>query len=410
MKTWLKFALPALILIAGAAAAAGFVKMKPQAKRGAPVAAEPAVHVLTVAPTTVRAKVHGTGTVRAAREVQMAPEVAGRVVFQSDKLVPGGRFRAGETLLRLDDRDYAIAIRQQESLVEKAELDMKVELSRQGIASKEWELLGDDRPQEQAHLALRKPHLAAAQRGLDSAKSGLERAQLQLERTRLKAPFNAIVLNETVEQGQYLGPGTRVATLVGTDEFWVTVSLPVERLPGIELPEGDKPGSSATIIQELGNQGTIERTGKVLRLSGQLDPQTRTAQLLVAVPKPLDGESAVPLLPGSFVRVDIEGRELSEVYEVPRAALVDGDTLWVVDGKSRLLRRKVVLAWRFEASGVVYVSEGLVPGDRVVTTPLALPIDGMKVRVVAEEKSNAAGEPTGAAPNAGAPDAEASDG
>jgi len=386
MKRALKFVLPALILLAGAAAAAGLVRMKPEAKRGVPTTAAPAVQVLTVTPQTVRARVHATGSVRAAREVQMAPEVPGRVVYQSNALVPGGRFRAGETLLRLDDRDYTIAIRQQESFVEKAELEVRMELSRQGIAKKEWELLGDDRPAEQAQLALRKPQLAAVQRGLDSAKSGLERAQLQLERTRLKAPFNAMVLAEAVEVGQYLGPGARVATLIGTDEFWVTVSLPMERLAGIDLPNEDREGSSVVVVQDLGNDSQIRREGKVLRLAAQLDPQTRTAQLIVSIKKPIDDEAGgLPLLPGAFVKVEIEGKELPDVYEVPRASLVDGDKLWVVDGADKLVRRQVELAWRYGRSGSVHISSGLAVGDRVITTPLALPIEGMKVRVVGSQ-------------------------
>jgi RND family efflux transporter MFP subunit len=397
----LRFVVPLIILVAGVAAAAGLVKMRPQAKRGAPEATAPAVHVLRVQPAAQNARVSGTGVVSAAREVQIAPEVAGRVTYQSKKLVPGGRFKAGEVLLRLDDRDYQIAIRQQESLVGKAQLELDVELGRQGVAKKEWELLGDDRPDEAAKLALRKPYLASAQRGLDSANSGLERAQLQLERTRLAAPFNALVTNEGVEVGQYVGPGARVATLIGTDEFWVTVSLPMERLAGVELAKDGKPGSKAIVRQDLGNAGVIEREGSVLRLAGQLDPQTRTAQVIVAVPNPLDGDDGqLPLLVGAFVEVEITGRVLSDVYAIPREALVDGDQVWIVDGAGTLQRRAVQLAWRWDNGGAVFVGEGLVPDDRVVTTPLALPIAGQKVRIVEEKTTLAATGPQAATPAA----------
>lgn len=120
----------------------------------------------------------------------------------------------------------------------------------------------------------------------------------------------------------------------------------------------------------------------MIRLEGQLESQTRNAQLLVAVDDPYSPpEGGLPLLPGSFVRVELEGREVDGVFSLPRAALHDGNTLWIVDDSERLATRRVDVRWG--TSDEVYITGELQPGDRVVTSTLSLPLAGEQVRVQA---------------------------
>ncbi|MEM6930509.1 MAG: HlyD family efflux transporter periplasmic adaptor subunit, partial [Myxococcota bacterium] len=200
----------------------------------------------------------------------------------------------------------------------------------------------------------------------------------------LVAPFNAMILDESIDRGQVVGPTSRVATLIGTDEVWVTVSIPVEQLPSVVLPDDEVSGSRARVEQRLGGTTSVVRSGSVARLLGQLDPQTRTAQLLVAVPNPLEGHDEahgapiVPLLPGAYVDVVLEGRVLEEVFRVPRTAVEEGNKVWVVETEGTLASRRVRVGWR-DASDVV-VTEGLDEGTHLVVSPLALPIEGMPVQ------------------------------
>lgn len=120
----------------------------------------------------------------------------------------------------------------------------------------------------------------------------------------------------------------------------------------------------------------------MLRLLGQLDPKTRTAQLLIAVDSPLerpDAGSPVPILPGAYVEVDIEGRAMSGVTKLPRSALTGGDSVWVVGEGDRLAKRRVEVRWSGEDD--VYVGGELKDGDRVVVSPLALPLPGQQVKI-----------------------------
>jgi RND family efflux transporter MFP subunit len=337
---------------------------------------------VTVPPAEQPSVVTATGVVRAAQQVALAAEVSGRIVTRSSALIPGGRVSKGQVLVRLDSRDYRLALQQEQARVQRASLELRTEKSRQVIAEREWQFLGREQSQEEADFVLRRPHLAAAHAALASAESGVARARLNVDRTVVRAPFNAVVQQAQAEVGQLVGAGTTMATLVGADQLWVRVSVPVERLPDVEVPgvNGDR-GSEAKVLHDLGGGRRVERRGVVLRLEGQLAEETRTATLLVAVNNPLDEPAgAIPLLPGTMVTVELEGRPLEGVFEVPQAALHNGDTLWVVDGDDRLARRQVRLRWARE-DRIFVTSDELNLGDRVVTSPLARPLTGQEVRL-----------------------------
>ncbi len=368
------------VLGIGGGIAAAMVLLAPAASSGAIEVPPRAVEVVEVELSEVEAIVRATGTVQAARQVALSPEVSGRVVELDPRLRPGGRFEAGEVMLRVDARDYQTALEADRARLAQVELEVALERQRQRTAEREWALVGGEADGEP--LALRRPHLAAAEANLRSAQAAVERSELNVARTRLRAPFNAIVTGQSVEVGQVVGPQGPVATLVGTDEARVVVSVPVERLASLDVPGfGGGEGSPARVRQLDGPPWT----GRVTGLVGQLDQQTRTAQLIVSIPEPLSGER--PLLPGAFVDVELVGRPIGTAARVPRVALTGGDTVWLArDGK--LARATVEVGWR--ADEEVYVVSGLSDGDQVILSPLSLPIEGQGV--VARTAPQARGE------------------
>ena len=368
LKNWV---LPPLAALAGVGVAAGMILLKPEEARSTPAHEVPTVSVVMPQWGSFPARIETTGVVEPAQRVTVLPQVSGMVVEVSPQLVPGGRFAKGASLARIDSRDYKLAIQQEQSRVRQAELELQLEEGRTDIAAREWELLdGEGEPD----LALRRPHLESAKTSLESARSGLEKAELNLSRTNLRAPFNAVVLDESIDRGQVVGTQAAVATLAGTDTFWVRVAVPVEQLASLEIP-----GSSAEVAAQLGAE-RIERPGRVLGLEGQLDPQSRTATLLVAVDDPLDPpEGQLPLLLGSFVEVVLVGAKPEGlVAELPRDFVVDGQ-VWVADEMDQLQRRQVEIGWTEGANAVVL--RGLEGSDRVITGGLRFPVPGMDLKV-----------------------------
>jgi RND family efflux transporter MFP subunit len=378
-----KFVLPVMVLIVGIGSASFLVGQKKRPGKKPPEARVATVEYIEVASGSPRAHIEATGTVEGDRQVSLSALVMGEVVYVADQLDPGGRFAKGSTLLRVDPRDYELVVVQEASRVQKAELELALEKQRGVTAAREWALLGEGRDTSEAPLALRGPHLATAEQALRAARSAYQRAELNLERTTLKAPFNAMVLQENAEVGQVLSPGAPIMTLVGTDRFRVRVAIPVEQLIHVAIPgiNGDD-GSTATVVQELGGGQRIERMATVMQLAGQLDPQTRTAVLYLTIEDPLVGEG-LPLLPRAFVKVSIEGLPVNGAVAVPRDALVDGGVLWTVTAENTLKRNEVTVGWR--DAETAFVIDGLMDGARVVTTPMSLPIEGAPVHAQAQE-------------------------
>jgi multidrug resistance efflux pump len=109
-------------------------------------------------------------------------------------------------------------------------VELELEKGRGDVAQREWQILRSDSDANLAPLALRSPQLVAAKQSLAGAQANLKQAELALSRTHFTAPFNALVLDESIEVGQVVAPGAPLATLIGTDRFWVSVSLPVDEL------------------------------------------------------------------------------------------------------------------------------------------------------------------------------------
>jgi len=379
MKRFLtRFLLPALITGAAVSGAVVLGRSAESADREPPELVPPSVEHIEVNATHVAPHLRGTGVVEPAREATLSPELSGRIVYLSPSLVVGGRVAEGEVLLRIDKRDYQIAVRQERAQVQQARVELELEKAYGKVSEQEWELMGT--PNTDNRLAIREPQREAAEVRVDSAKSSLERAKLDLGRTTLRAPFNASIAAESVEVGEIASPGQAVATLVGTDALWVRVSIPMEYLRLIDVPGPTlSEGSSARVIQRLGNRGLVERMGRVIRLVNELDPESRTAQVLVEVEDPLDPPAGeLPLLPGAFVEVEFIGHELPEVVALPRVAVFEGRYVWVVDDDQRLRKHTLEIGWGDDER--VYVTGGLRSGERVLVTPPSPALEGMEVR------------------------------
>jgi RND family efflux transporter MFP subunit len=328
-------------------------------------------------------EIEAMGTVVPALEVVLQPQVSGEVLSISDELVPGGRFRKGDELLRIDPADYELAVRQRDSERAQAQSNVSIERGQQVIARREFELLGEPTGGDDSALMLRRPQLAAVQASLAMAEAALERARLDLARTRIRAPFNAIVQSREVNTGARVTPASTLATLVGTDRYWLELAVPVDQLRWLRIPGvTGSTGSAVRIYNETAWGAERFRRGRVIRLAGDLEPESRMARVLVAVDDPLALQAAdagAPvLLLNSYARAIIEGQTLNGVVSLDRALLRDQDRVWVLGEDGRLQIRRVTVAFRGLDS--VLVSAGLGAGEQVVVTDLTVPVDGMPLR------------------------------
>lgn len=385
MSKLFRILLPMFVLLASMGVVVILIKTRPQAAQVESRIVAVQVSVLRAEPHVNTIVIEAMGKVVPVYQLMVQAEVGGKVISRNPKLIPGGLLQEGEELLRIDDRDYKSALQTYKAAVESSKVALADEQGRKRVAEQEWQGFTDQLDEPSRDFALRQPHVQSAKATLKSSQEQLAKARRDIDRTQIIAPFAGVVVDTSVEVGQIVSPQTPLATLAGTERYWVEVSLPVSKLSALEIPgiNSHKPqGSSARIIHDVGLGRDVEYQAYVERLESAVDERGRLARLLLVVEDPFDlkqeeGNRRLPLLINSYVRVELAGKVDVETVEVPRTAVKDDQFVWlVVDDK--LMRREVSIVWRTPKS--VFV-QGLRAGEKIVTTPLATPTEGMQVVV-----------------------------
>jgi len=383
----LRIVLPLLVLAGGLALSLWLMETTPQARPKPRTRNAALVEVRPVEFAPQKTVVSAMGTVKPSREVSLKPQVSGEVVEVAADFIPGGNFRKGETLLRIDPTDYRLAVRQLSSEVARAESELQIEQGNQMVAQKEFELLGEKVTEEEKSLMLRRPQLDTLHAALEASRARLEQARINLGRTEIVSPFNAVVRSREINIGTRVGETSTLTVLIGTDAYWVEVSVPVSQLRWIRIPRSEEgKGAPVRIYDQAAWGKGAFREGEVIRLAAGLEEQGRMARLLVKVPDPLglrpENASAPKMLIDSYVRAEIEGTEIPSAAAIDREVIRDGDTLWILDEENRLDVRPVEIAFRGPEQ--VLVTGGVEQGERLVVSPLPAPVPGMALRL--EEK------------------------
>jgi multidrug efflux pump subunit AcrA (membrane-fusion protein) len=430
----LKAVAPVVVLVGAVLGARWLVMTRPEPKKKPREERAVLVEAQPVHRGDTRVTVRGNGTVIPAYSVDVMAEVGGRVVWKHPQLTTGGLVRKGDTLLRIDPRDYKLAVAQQKAALERTRTEIALERGRAAVAAREWEMFSGEGAKAPGNeeLALRKPQLRAAELAIESAEASLEQAKLQLGKTTLTAPFDAVVRTNATEEGRLVMPQQVLAELVNTRVFMVAVSVPVDELQWLKIPgtnaplltdeavreayDSDDPAAAfaemsslALVTQEVGQQ-VVQRPGIIVRMLGDLDPVGRMARLLVSIRDPLGRETAeqqaegggdgasrdenqLPILLGAYVSVELQGKRADDVIEIPWRTLREGDRVHVYDDGKLDIRQVEILRSSPES---VLVQRGLSDGDMLITSTLTAPVQGMDLRLVSERDPEA--------PPAGGPD------
>lgn len=322
-----------------------------------------------------------TGRVIPEQEITLSPRISGEVIKVSENFLPGEMVSKGEVLLQIDPSDYRNALRLRESELMQANADLEMEMGRQYVAQKDFELFEEELPSQNQGLILREPQLQATKSRVEAATASVQQAKLDLQRTTIRAPFDAQILNRAVNVGSQVSPGDNLAHLVGTATYWIEVSVPPSRLQWLEFPvDNNGKGSEVQVRNRTAWTRGQYRKGYLYQLIGTLEEQTRLARVLVSVPDPLsiNADNQLPLMIGSFVEVSVRGKEIPDAIRIDRNLIRQNETVWLMRD-DRLTIRDVDILLRDEK--YAYVSSGLSPDDQVVVTNLATVAEGARLRV-----------------------------
>jgi multidrug efflux system membrane fusion protein len=304
----------------------------------------------------------GIGTIVAIRQVDVAPEVEGRVV---DILFePGATVRAGDPLVQLNDapeRADLASFRAQETLA-MANLERSQRLARSDFATQAT--------------------LDQNQALLEQARAGIARTEALINQKLVKAPFGGQLGIREAELGQYVEPGTDLVSLTDLDRLYVNFTVPEQARAAVRVGQPVE----VTVDAYPGRTFTAELT----TIEPQIDPGTRTIRLQATMANP-----DRLLLPGMFAHARIVLPPRPEVITVPETAVTQtlyGDSVFVVredganqDGQPAQKAVQTFVRTGEVANGRIAIVEGVKAGDLVVASGQLKLQNGAAVRVVADE-------------------------
>ena len=374
-----KLIAPLLILALSAAIFVALVSNQPTLKTTVKEPVPVAVRALEIKTGPMQLSVNSEGNVQPSVETKLVAQVAGEVIEVSDSLVAGGDFGKGDVLLRLDPRDYEIAVTRSQAAMSRAEAEQRFAAEE---AARIKSLYGDELASI-AELQNAERLLAVANAALADAKAALMRATVDLERTVFTAPFNGRVRSEDVDAGQFVAKGSMIATLYDTDRLQVRLPLADSQLAYLDASyaqtglAGDTPANVLLTADYAGDTQTW--SAKLLRTEGDISVKSRFLHVIVEVTNTLSS-SGVRLPVGLFVNAVIEGRTMDNLVSVPRTALRPDNSVMIINERNQLEFRDVSI-FKLSDSDVL-ISEGLVSGERISTSPLQFVVEGMPVTVI----------------------------
>ncbi len=391
MKLALRILLP--LLIAGGAfwTAKWLIANKPDPRTRPNIPQVTKVDATRMKAETYQVFLDTRGAVSPRTTTTLIPEVSGRVIEIAPSFREGGFFEKGETLLKIDPVDYETAIVIQQSAVAEAKRVLSEEEVRASQAEENWKRLG--KQGAPSDLVLRKPQLAESEAKVRAAEAELDKRKKDLERTVLKAPYDGRILEQNVDVGQYVSPGTQLGRAFAIDFVEVRLPLSNQQLAYVDLPESfrgddgetaDNQGPEVMFAADMGRD-TAYWKGHIVRVDSTIDQMSRQLFVVAQVRDPYgktDGEAneQMPLKIGMFVNAQVKGKLLENVFILPRAAVRVGGELIVINAENRIRRQKVDPIWSDRDSVVIPAQDaGLNPGDVVCLTPLAFPANGALV-------------------------------
>lgn len=331
--------------------------------------------------------VSATGTVQPVQEVEITPQVSGKVVEVHPQLVAGGYIKKQEVLFRIEDADYRLAVDKAQTSITQAHSEITILESKARVALAEWQRLYPSAQEKPNPLVVYEPQLETARAVLAAARTSLEQAKLNVARTEVSAPFDALVRSEQLAVGQYIKAGSSIARLAATEAAEIVVPLPLEEMEWVAVPRHDRPvKGSLALVRKTSGSIHQEWQGRVVRSLGEIDARSRMARLVISVDDPYrlrqqDTGAGIDLSMGMFVDVIISGKQLDNIVSLPRIALRHKNTVWIMDDNDQL-RIRSVSPLRFERDEVL-LSHGLAGGERIILTHLTAAAEGMKLRIQA---------------------------
>jgi membrane fusion protein (multidrug efflux system) len=289
-------------------------------------------------------QIQAVGSLKPVRGADLSMEVAGivaQVNFDS-----GGDVPAGQLLIKLIDADDVAKLRTLQASRDLWQANFardQAQLQRQLISQAQFDITASNLKALDAQIA--------------------EQEAIVAKKT-LRAPFAGHLGIRNVNVGQYIGPGTVVATLQALDPIFFDFFLPQQILDQIKVGQ--------PITLKVDTYPDMSFTGKLSTIDPKVDTATRNVAVRATIPN-----ADRKLLPGMYATASITSGEMERYITLPQTAITFnpyGNMVYLLqketgpDGKEALIAKQTVVTTGETRGDQIAVLTGLKEGDEVVTT------------------------------------------
>ena len=370
----------ALIVIFGCFIAYALYITKPMVKRTSEKPSVPLVAIRSFPIADYPSTYKGVGQVVPARSILLRSEIVGVVKQVSHDFHKGALVSQGDILVQLGDQVYRDQVAKAQANLDKMQALHTIEEGKRAVAQAGINTIVAATGMEPTNSALmqRQPHLKQTFAAQQAAEVDVSIAERNLRKTQIASPFNAMIVDASVHVGSVVAAGTQLTRLIDTDNYWVQLQLPAYMLSWFTPGDANQYHADITSMH-----GAKPVQGKVHRVIQQLDTKSRMGQLVIVVADPLQLHSQAsssvpgqtPLLMGDYVDVEVYGKILTKVTQLPRSVVHADNQIWLYnDGKLHIESIEPI----FEDISYVYV-KNLKITDHVITSPMVAPVDGMTI-------------------------------
>jgi membrane fusion protein (multidrug efflux system) len=326
----------------------------PGGRRGPPAMR---VDVAAAIRDTAIDQILATGEIEAVQQIELRPEVDGRIVrilFRE-----GSEVGRGAPLFKVDDAELTAQV---------ARLEAERDLASQALA-RTRQLLAEEAASES--------ELETAEARARSTQADLDLAQVRLDRTTVRAPFAGVTGERLVSLGDYVTSSTSLVTLQTVDPQRAAFEVPERYAARLEV--GQTVSFQVASVPDREFQGTVDFVDPVVRLPA------RTISVKALVP---NRDRA--LQAGMFIEARLATEIRPDAVLVPEDAILTlemGSFIWVVAADNTATRRPVLLGIR--TPGLVEILEGVEAGETVVVGGLERLFEGAGVMPLPAEGATA---------------------
>lgn len=302
------------------------------------------------------------GRVVAASRIDIVPRVTG--ILEQQAFIEGSTVNEGELLFQIEKDSYEVQLQQRQADLASARANLK----QAETDLKRYKTLIVTNAISESELGTAEATRDQAAAAVMAAKAGVRQAELDLGYTDIYSPITGRIGKATINEGNVVNPNSgTLVTVAQQDPIYVEIALSDKLLVDIrrramQLEENEKVIARLTLSD-----------GKTYPYDGEfdfIDPMVSTETDTVTVRSVFKNPEGL-LLPGQYVRVQIEPKSIPKVLAIPQSAVQrdkDGFFVMIVNDQQQVEQRRVDLSQQIR--GLWVVKSGVNEGEQVITEGL----------------------------------------